>query len=99
MQSVLTFLVSFLFIFKLEGESRKVMKQLSKMVKAKRIRTDGKGQPILKDGKPIVDEYDRLEYAREVATRIGVTRRTVRKAHQGLAPALQRVREASQHEV
>jgi hypothetical protein len=74
---------------------RKVKATLTRFVKDKKVRTNPEGKPVLKEGKIQFDEFDRIEFASEVAKRLGVTRRTVRKARQGREAALNRISEAT----
>ena len=73
--------------------NRKVVKHL------RRVKSDSFAE--IKNGKPVLDDagkvkriaFDRMEYASEVAKRLGVTRRTVRKARQGMSAAIGRIAE------
>lgn len=72
---------------------RKVAKHLNR-VKADQRAVIKNGKPVIgKDGKVEMLKFDRQEFASEVAKRLGVTRRTVRKARQGMPAALARVAE------
>jgi hypothetical protein len=72
---------------------RKVVKHL------RRVKSDSMAE--IKNGQAVLDEtgkakripFDRLEYASEVGKRLGVTRRTVRKARQGVPAAIARITE------
>lgn len=71
---------------------RKVAKHLRRVKSDSRVDIKD-GKPVLKDGKPVRIQFDRQEFASEVAKRLGVTRRTVRKARQGMPAALGRIAE------